>query len=366
MFDHLQKAEALATALEDRHRLGWVSAYLAAYYCNAVKPREAEAAGLRAMAIADERADFPLQVMSHFFLGLAYVFACRFRESIEALSWNVDRLRRESIYERFGEPSLPAVFSRSYLMRALAEVGDFEEGLARGDEAVRLLESTDLPFSFASSLEGLGFVHLRRGEIAQAIDLLERGLQLCEQRQFHLIHYMIAAYLGYAYALAGRDVEAMPLLAESAAIDWGLHPALRVTMQGEAHLLAGRRDPARQCVDRGLVLAAVSEEHGSRGWTLLLAAEIALDQGLERADQAAAHYRDALALAEELGMRPLQARCHLGLGKLYRRIGRVGDSRAELATAVEMLSAMGMTRWLPEAEADLARANASVSVQCAG
>ncbi|HTE86004.1 MAG TPA: AAA family ATPase, partial [Dehalococcoidia bacterium] len=365
MFDHLQKAEALATTLDDRHRLGWVSAYLAAYYCNAPQPREAEAAGLRAMAIADERADLPLQVMSHFFLGLAYVYACRFRESIKAFRWNVDRLRGESIYERFGEPGLPAVFSRSYLMRALAEVCDFEEGLARGDEAVRLLESTDLLFSLASSLEGLGFVHLRRGEIAQAVVLLERGLQLCEQRQFHLIHYMIAAYLGYAYALAGRDVEAVPLLAESAAIDWGLHPALRVSMQGEAHLLAGRRDQARQCVDRGLALAAVSEEHGSRGWTLLLAAEIAFDQGLERADQAAAHYQDALALAEELGMRPLQARCHLGLGKLYRRVGRVGDSRAELATAVEMLSAMGMTHWLPEAEDNLARANALESLECA-
>jgi len=244
-------------------------------------------------------------------------------------------------------------------MRGLAEVGAFDEGLARGDEAVRLSESTDLPFSLASSLEGLGYVRLRRGEIPQAISLLERGLRLCEQRQFHLFHYMVQAYLGYAYALAGRDGEAVPLLAKSAAIDWGLHPALRVTMQGEAHLLAGRREQARQCVDRGLALAAVGEEHGSRGWTLRLAAEIALDQGLESADQAATHYREALALTVELGMRPLQAHCHLGLGKLYRRIGRVGDARAELATAVEMLNEMGMTHWLPEAEAELARANAS-------
>ena len=361
MFDHLQKAEALAIALEDRHRLGWISAYLAAYYCNAVKPREAEAAGLRAMAIADERADLPLQVMSHFFLGLAYVYACRFRESIEALSWNVDRLQDESIYERFGEPGLPAVFSRSYLMRALAEVGDFEQGLARGDEAVRLSESTDLPFSRASSLEGLGYVHLRRGEIPQAITLLERGLQLCEQRQFHLFYYMVQAYLGYAYALAGRDAEAGPLLAESAAIDWGLHPALRVTMQGEAHLLAGRRDQARQCVDRGLALATVSQEHGSRGWTLRLAAEIALDQGLESTDQAAAHYREALALAEELGMRPLQAHCHLGLGKLYRAVGRAEQAHAELSTAIAMLSEMRMAFWLPEAEAEVAGTTTSHS-----
>ena len=60
------------------------------------------------MAIADERADLPLQVMSHFFLGLAYVYACRFRESIELLRWNIDRLQGEAIYERFGEPGLPA------------------------------------------------------------------------------------------------------------------------------------------------------------------------------------------------------------------------------------------------------------------
>ena len=357
MFDHLQQAEAVAIALNDRHRLAWVSAYLAACYCNAFKPREAEGAGLRAMAIADERADFPLQVMSHFFLGLAYVYACRFRESIQLLSWNIDRLQGEAVYERFGEPGLPAVFSRSYLVRALADLGRFAEGLARGDEAVRLSESTDLPFSLASSLEGLGYVHVRRGEIPQAIVLLERGLQICEQRQLHLSYYMVQAYLGYAYALAGRDAEAMPLLAASAAIDFGLHPALRVTMQGEAHLLAGRLDLAQQCVDRALALAAAGEEHGSRAWTLQLAAEVVLAQGLDSADRAAAHYREALTLAEQLELRPLQAHCHLGLGKLYRRIDRVEDARVELSAAITMLHEMGMRFWLPGARAELEVAN---------
>jgi hypothetical protein len=37
---------------------------------------------------------------------------------------------------------------------------------------------------------------------------------------------------------------------------------------------------------------------------------------------AEAHYGAALALASELGMRPLVAHCHLGLGKLYRRTGK--------------------------------------------
>ena len=60
-------------------------------------------------------------------------------------------------------------------------------------------------------------------------------------------------------------------------------------------------------------------------------------------------------------MRPLQAHCHLGLGKLYRRVGRLDEARAELSTAVAMLREMGMTFWLPEAEAELAKADASGS-----
>ncbi len=362
MFDHLQTAEALAIALDDGHRLGWVSAYLTANYCNSVKPREAEAAGLRAMMIADGYADLPLQVMSHFFLGLAYVYACRFHESVDLLGWNVDRLEGELNYERFGEPGLPAVFSRSYLMRALAEMGRFTEGLTRGDEAVRLSESTDLPLPLASSLEGLGYVHLRRGEIPQAILHLERGLQICEERQLHLSYYMVQAYLGYAYAIAGRHAEAAPLLAESVATDEGFHPALRVTMQGEAHLLAGQLDLAQQCVDRALALATVGEEYGSRAWALGLAAEVVLAHGLENTDQVAAFYREALTLAEKLEMRPFQAHCHLGLGKLYRRIGRSADARAELTMAITMLHEMGMMFWLPEAEAELAQVRASPGV----
>ena len=55
-------------------------------------------------------------------------------------------------------------------------------------------------------------------------------------------------------------------------------------------------------------------------------------------------------------MRPLQARCHLGLGKLYRRTGCHDEARAELSTAVALLREMGMAFWLPEAEGELAEA----------
>ena len=66
-------------------------------------------------------------------------------------------------------------------------------------------------------------------------------------------------------------------------------------------------------------------------------------------------YRQALALAEELGMRPLLAHCHLGLGTLYTKEGRLAQARAALSTAIELFQAMEMTFWLPRAEAMLAQ-----------
>jgi hypothetical protein len=71
--------------------------------------------------------------------------------------------------------------------------------------------------------------------------------------------------------------------------------------------------------------------------------------------QAEAHYQQALALAEELGMRPLVAHCHLSLGRLYHQTGRGAQARAALSAAIALYRAMDMTFWLPQAEAALAQ-----------
>jgi hypothetical protein len=65
------------------------------------------------------------------------------------------------------------------------------------------------------------------------------------------------------------------------------------------------------------------------------------------------YYGQALALAGELGMRPLVAHCHLGLGTLYQKIRRDEQAQAELTTAIELYRAMEMTYWLEKAETAL-------------
>ena len=70
---------------------------------------------------------------------------------------------------------------------------------------------------------------------------------------------------------------------------------------------------------------------------------------------AEAHYQQALALAEELGMRPLVAHCHHGLGRLYSQTSRSAQAHTTLATAIDLYRAMDMTFWLPQDEAALAQ-----------
>jgi Flp pilus assembly protein TadD len=80
---------------------------------------------------------------------------------------------------------------------------------------------------------------------------------------------------------------------------------------------------------------------------------LALLQAIAELPEADLHR--ALALADALGMRPLEAHCRRGLGTLYARTGPREQARAELSTTIDLYRAMVMTFWLPQAEAELAR-----------
>ena len=135
-----------------------------------------------------------------------------------------------------------------------------------------------------------------------------------------------AAALGCAYACASRVAEALPLLeqAEQRGTSMGSvsGQSLRVSYVSEAYMLADRMQEALQRAGRALDLARAHKERGYQAWVLRLLGEIAAHQAPPgKSSRAAQHYRQAIALAEELGMRPLVAHCHLGLGTLHSRIG---------------------------------------------
>jgi hypothetical protein len=71
------------------------------------------------------------------------------------------------------------------------------------------------------------------------------------------------------------------------------------------------------------------------------------------AEDGEGYYCEALALAGELGMRPLVAHCHLGLGKLYRRTGKPEQALEHLTTATTMHREMDMQFWLENADVEI-------------
>jgi predicted ATPase len=112
---------------------------------------------------------------------------------------------------------------------------------------------------------------------------------------------------------------------------------------------------AHHHAEQALSLAREHQERGNQAYALRLLGDIAVHREPAEVAQAKAHYQQALALAEALGMRPLQAHCHFGLGSLYAKIGHREQALTELSIALELYRAMAMTFWLPQAEAALAQ-----------
>jgi tetratricopeptide (TPR) repeat protein len=168
------------------------------------------------------------------------------------------------------------------------------------------------------------------------------------------------ANLGYAYALQGRLSEGHALSEEgiSVTIRTGAvrDHARRLAWLSEVCRLAGHGAEAWQYACQALDLARQHKERGNEALALHQLGTVQAHADPPDAAQAEAHYQQALALAEELGMRPLQAHCHRDLGMLYAATGQREQARAALTTAIELYRAMDMTFWLPQAEAALAQA----------
>jgi tetratricopeptide (TPR) repeat protein len=174
---------------------------------------------------------------------------------------------------------------------------------------------------------------------------------------------LIASTLAVAYALRGRTTEALSLLTQTiehvAAVRHGSeHGGLRsrtLTELSEALLLVGRVEDASALAEQLLALSRTHPGRGYQAHACRLLGDIARHRDPPQSELAEAHYQQALALANELGMHPLVAHCHRGLGTLYAQRGQREQAHTELSAAVELYLAMDMAFWLPQTEAALAQ-----------
>ena len=216
-------------------------------------------------------------------------------------------------------------------------------------------ESADHPFTLAEALTGLGSVSLAQGDLARAIDALERAQAVI--RKWNLQPWAVLARLGYAYVLSARLDEGRHLLEEviqnaTTMSSMGVGRAMQLAWLGEAYLLEGRFDDALDRAQQAVSLAQRHQERGHKAWGLRLLGAIVSRRDPSAVETAEGYYQAALALASELGMRPLLAHCHFDLGKLFRKTDRQEQARQYLTSATTAYREMNMRFWGDQAEAD--------------
>ena len=353
----MHEAESLAERLGDEIRMGKISLLLSVGLWMLGHSDQAQDPLDRARAIAESSDDDLLRRQAGDHLARLHHDRGNYRQASATL--------RESLrtFEAAGSSGMflgvtPLVTqSTTYLAWSLAELGEFAEARRRAEDSLRLAETSDNPLALILACMGLGMVHLRHGNATAAIPVLEQGLQVCYTFGLTaLVFHGIAASLGAAYALTDRTAEAIPLLRKVAdqagSMKLVSDHLLGAIPLGEVWLSTGRIEDAAQLGRQALDLARKHKQRGHEVYALRLLGEVAARRDPAHVQEAEAHYRAALELAEELGMRPLVAHCHLGLGKLYRRTGKENQAREHLVTATTMYREMDMRFWLERAEAE--------------
>jgi class 3 adenylate cyclase/tetratricopeptide (TPR) repeat protein len=352
--EQLREAERGARQLNDNRRLGQALASMSSSIWVTGKSLEARELASNALAIGERLAMPSLTVPSGYHLAGALLSLGDYRGAEGALRRVTEALQGDQLYERFDMPGFPGAIAESYLAWGLSELGQFEEGLAHGLKGLQVAETIGQPFSITWACWGLAHLHGVRGDHAEAVALLDRAVDVSQAAGLDVWPTFLGWSRGHMYARLGRLDEGIALIEEALrtreARGIGNWRAQLISHLGEAYVLAGRLDDARETAARAHALAHDLGETGHEAYALYLLADIAAGGDPPDIERAASHYHAAIGSAEALGMRPLLARCRLGLGTLYRRAGDHASAADHLPAAAAMLRDMGMRFWEREVE----------------
>jgi class 3 adenylate cyclase/tetratricopeptide (TPR) repeat protein len=347
---NLQRALTLADALDDSLWRSRITSALAHFHWLRRELSQAFPLAHRGVDLAERTGDVIEVAVARGVLGRVHWARGEYGAAVTVFQKCLEVELSEAPHGRSAMIAVPSVVSRRWLAQSLAELGSFEAASAAGREAVHTAETKNHPYSLTNALMALGIVMLRRGRFVEAVDLLERAGEVAQEFGFRELLSPDQPLLAHAYAGAGRLTDAHRTLdAACESLGTAVHIQARI---GEAALALGALPQARQHAEAALAFSRKQTARGEQAWSLYMLGVITAGQGPDSVADSDEYYGQSLALAEDLGMRPLVAHCHLGLGKLYLRTDKREQAGEHLATATTMYREMGMTYWLEKAEAE--------------
>jgi tetratricopeptide (TPR) repeat protein len=356
----LDAAERSATAIGDARRLAWVLVYQGENARIAGELSRARTCLDRAQSLAAGTNDQVLRALAVEYAGMVLYAIGEYRESIQC--FRASAHTRRDLDSSAGERALPVsgraeasrVITQTWLARSLAIVGEFEEAIALGRDALAAADCIQNPYAALLAALALGDIHRQRGDWIPATEALERAEHITAERGFRVMTVWVESRLGVVYVAAGDTARGLTLLRNAVAnigtATKDVRYSLAVRLLGEGCALAGDTAEARHCAKEAIAVARTLGLRGNEADSEWLLAHVC--DAIGETQNAQQGFEASLTQASALGMRPLVAHCHLGLGKLYRRTGRREQAREHLATATTMYREMGMTYWLERTEAE--------------
>jgi len=355
----LEEAIAAAKTLNDHERLAKLYTFVTAHWNLEGSSEQAVIAGKEALKYTVGRSSSDANIVAHNWLGVAYNNLGQFGFSIEELKLALSLIPKERIADFFGTNGIVSVNCKGWLIRSLAQIGDFAEALRYAEESVQTATERDYPLSIVFAYYGLGAVALLQGDFARAISALEHALKICEAAEIPVQRPLVVSGLSAAYAFVGRFDQALELLEtaahsgasrQTASRQRPLGNSMGVVWEVESYMLSGRLSEAESQARSGLAVFVERKNKGSEAWLRYLLADLQARRDSTKFDSAEAIMRESLKLAQDLRMRPLQAHCHFALGRIHAKSKGRDLARAEFHRARELYETMGMTFWLTKAD----------------
>jgi len=357
VLEQVREAESLAEKLNDDHRRGRACAFMTNVHGQLGELDEPLVWSRRALTIADRLGSLELRILTTTFLEMVHYYRGEYQRVVELAIGNLASVPADQVYAHFGATGPASVFDRHCLVMSLAQLGRFLEAAEHEAEAIRLAQSTDHAFTVALAYFPSHTYQILKSDWATARLRLERLIAVLRADDLVLLLPTSIACSAWVLAELGEADEALSRLVESERLlerevstgfvpyhGWAFHAL------GRACLLLNRLEEAQIRAHRAL--ASSARQPGFAAHALHLLGDITTHPDRFDPQTGEVHYRQALVLAEPRGMTPLVAHCHLGLGKLYRQLGKPKQAQEHVATATAIYRDTGMTYWQEQAEAE--------------
>jgi tetratricopeptide (TPR) repeat protein len=353
MTEIIHETVEIAERIGDRRRIAMATCQLGFAYWISGQHAKALDQTKTALSIARSLDDFRLILSAQFHLANVLHALGEIREAVALHREIIRMLPGELSTKRFGWIASPNLLSRAFLGWFLIELGEFDEALRTLSEGERVLEAVDQPFARVIIQMGLGLYHLRVGDCAAAVPILQDALGFSRAAEVLTLYPIVVAWLGLALLGAERTSEAVAVLTDAVEREtyrgggkytW-IH--LRLAL-AEAKYRAGQRAAAYEELGHATRLAQACQEVVHHAYAKKLEGDFCLSDGDVSGAREA--YERALATAEPRGLRPLAAHCKARLAGCAGQEGNDPEARRWAEIARAEFNQLGLSYWARRVE----------------